>query len=203
MNNASKSKISIGRRRALKLMAAGMAVGSGLLSTSLPAYSQGTTGNAKRILTVYFSRTGGTRQVADRIHSSIGGDKVELAVVTPYPSDYHSTTVQAKQELQDDFRSPLSTRIDNLGDYDVILLGSPIWWGTFSMPMRTFLYTYDLSGKIVAPFVTHEGSGLGSTSRDLRSFCPNSTVKEGLAIHAGSVNGSERAISRWISQLAI
>ena len=96
------------------------------------------------MLVVYYSRSGNTREIANQIHVLAGGDIVELQTVNPYPAEYRATTEQAKQELQSGYRPPLKTKISDITAYDVVFVGSPNWWGTFSMPVWTFLSEYNL-----------------------------------------------------------
>ena len=68
------------------------------------------------------------------------------------------------------------------------------------MPVFTFLEEYDLSGKTIAPFCTHEGSGLGHSVADIRKVCPHSAVLEGLAIRGGDVKDAKDAVSAWFRE---
>lgn len=69
------------------------------------------------------------------------------------------------------------------------------------MPMAvfTFLEEYDLSGKIIIPFCTHEGSGMGNSESDIKKLCPNAIIHKGLAIRGGSVKGAKNDIARWLN----
>lgn len=87
-----------------------------------------------------------------------------------------------------------------MDQYDTIILGYPNWWGTFPMAVFTFLEAYDFKGKIILPFCTHEGSGLGVNERDIRKLCPDAKVLPGLAIQGGSVKGAGETIKFWISK---
>jgi flavodoxin len=82
--------------------------------------------------------------------------------------------------------------------YEVIFLGYPNWWGTMPMPVCSFLDEYDLSKKIIAPFCTHEGSGLGRSLSDLKKMCPQSTILDGLAIRGGDVKNAQDAVAGWL-----
>ena len=170
-----------------------------------------------RILIAYFSRKGrnyrggtivdlpvGNTEVAARIVQSLtGGDLFRIETVRPYPDDYQETTEVAQYELSEDARPAILGRVERPGDYDVVLLGYPNWWGTLPMAVRTFLDAHDLSGKTVLPFCTHEGSGLGGSERDLRQACPGARVLDGLAIRGGRVAESQPAIAAWLRAAAI
>ena len=87
-----------------------------------------------------------------------------------------------------------------MDDYEVIYLGYPNWWGTFPMAVFTFLESYDFSGKTIIPFCTHEGSGIGSSERDIKKLCPDAKVLTGLAIRGGSVKSADSIIKSWLSK---
>ena len=157
----------------------------------------------KKTLIVYYSRSGNTRQIVGQIQKSIQADTVELQTVYPYPTEYRPMTQQAKKELEGGYRPPLSTKIDNIEKYDVIIIGSPNWWGTMAMPVFTFLESYDLSGKTIAMYITHEGSRLGNSMNDLKRLCSKSTFLEGLAIRGGSVASAQGDVDKWLRAIGL
>lgn len=193
------------RRIFLKTAVAGLLVGAatqivpGLSSAS--AAEKG--GQGKKVLVVYYSRSGNTREMANQIHGLVGGDIVELQTVNPYPTEYRATTEQARRELDSGYKPPLATRIANLASYDVIFVGSPSWWGTYAAPVKTFLSDADFSGKTLVPFITHEGSGLGRAPADMAKLCPKSTLLEGLAIRGGSVRTAQKDVDSWLRRIGM
>lgn len=124
-----------------------------------------------------------------------------IETVKPYPKDYTETTEVAKQELRENARPELKSQVSDMDSYDVIYLGYPNWWGTFPMPVFTFLESYDFSGKTIVPFCTHEGSGMGRSESDIKKLCQGSRVENSLAIKGGSVNGAEKEISKWLQKV--
>ncbi len=158
----------------------------------------------KKILLAYFSRTGNTRSVATQIQKVTGGDIFEIKLVDPYPDDYDEAVKRAGEELKTNYKPELKTRIDNIKDYDVIFIGHPIWWSTFPAPIRSFLSDYDLAGKTIIPFCTHEGSKSGNSVADISKLCPRSTILEGLAIrHGEDAKKLESEISEWLSKIKV
>jgi len=171
----------------------------------------------KKCLIAYFSRkglnyssggivdlkVGNTEVVAKIIQKITGGDMFHIESVTTYPKDYTETTEVAKNELRAKARPKLTEQVKNMGAYDVIFLGYPIWWGTPPMPVFTFLESYDFSGKIIVPFCTHEGSGLGHSEKDIVKACPEATVLEGIAIRGTSASSAHAIVSSWIDKLGI
>ena len=143
------------------------------------------------------------RAVAEAIHAAVGGDIVELQPVTPYPEAYRATTDQAKQELASGYKPPLKNRIGHIEAYDVVFVGSPNWWGTVAGPVRTFLSEYDLAGKRIAPFITHEGSALGRSVADIKTFCPKAVVLDGLAVRGSRAASAQGEVAAWLRKIGM
>lgn len=122
--------------------------------------------------------------------------KVEMAV--PYSAEYFECIEQAKQDKTRDARPELKTYPESLDAYDTIYLGYPNYWGTIPMALFTVLEKYDFSGKIIKPFCTHEGSGMGSSERDIQKICSGATVEKGLAIVGARANEANSLIKQWI-----
>lgn len=157
----------------------------------------------RKVLVAYFSHSGNTREIANRIHAMAGGDIFEIKTVKPYPEDYDTVVEQAKQELSSGFRPELKTRVDNIKQYDVVFIGYPNWWSTIPAPVRVFLTDYDLSGKTVAPFCTHGGGGLGHSVSDISKLCPNSAMLEALAVPGSSVKSARDKVSAWLKKIQV
>jgi flavodoxin len=143
---------------------------------------------------------GNTEAIAKKIKGFIGGDLFEINTIKPYPLDYYKTTDVAKDELRKNARPELTDTVKNMNDYDVIYLGYPNWWGTFPMAVFTFLESYDFSDKKIVPFCTHEGSGIGSSERDIKKLCPNAKVLRGIAIRGDSVAGADNLVQSWLKK---
>jgi flavodoxin len=120
--------------------------------------------------------------------------------VDKYPSGYRDTTDQAKTEQNKETRPALSTHIDNMDDYDTVILIYPNWWGGLPMPVLTFLEEYDFTGKTILPLCTHEGSGLGSTEKEIADACPQATVSEGLAVRGGKAADAKSDVEEWLKK---
>jgi flavodoxin len=159
--------------------------------------------DSAKTLIIYYSHSGNTRTLARYIQSQAGGDIVELQTITPYPDEYRAVTEQAKREMESGFLPPLQTKIENLDSYERVFIGSPIWWGTIALPVRTFLSEHDLAGKIVAPFVTHGGSGLARSLNDIKGFCPKATVLEGLAVRGDRTAYAQDEAYQWLQKLGL
>jgi flavodoxin len=155
------------------------------------------------VLSAYYSHSGNTRAIAEMIHKNAGGNIFEIVSVDPYPADYDAVVEQAKKELDTDFRPTLKTKVTDMDSYTTVFIGYPNWWGTMPMPVYTFLEEYNLSGKTLVPFCTHEGSGLGHSVADIRKMCPHSTVLDGLAIRGGEVKNAQDEVSGWLQDISM
>lgn len=163
--------------------------------------TSGTEGN--NILVAYFSHSGNTREIANQIHGRIGGDLFEIVTVNPYPSEYGAVVDQARKEQADDYRPELATKVENMESYDVVFVGYPNWFETMPMAVFSFLEEYDLSGKTIVPFCTHEGSRLGRSVEDIKRLCPQSTILDGLAIRGGDVKNAQNEVYEWLHELGM
>jgi flavodoxin len=143
---------------------------------------------------------GNTEIIAKMIQEMTGGDLFHIEPVKTYPADYTETTEVAQEELRAKARPALTRHIETIDSYTTIFLGYPNWWGTMPMPVFTFLEEYDLAAKTIAPFCTHEGSGLGHSVADLRKACLTSTVLDGLAIRGGEVQQAKGTVSAWLHE---
>lgn len=152
----------------------------------------------KRILIAYFSHTGTTQNVARRIQDITGADMFEITVASPYPDSYQSTVDRARRELDQNARPELASSISNMSDYDVILIGYPIWWHTAPMAIDTFLESYDLTGKKVIPFCTSAESTIEESMPDIRRLGASRGAEVGSGLTVNSSSRSE--IENWLQQ---
>lgn len=162
------------------------------------------TGESK-ILVAYFSWSGNTQTLANMVAEKSGGELFRIVPEIAYTND--DVFDRAQRELNDGTRPPLSEHIDEevMAEYDVIFVGFPIWWYDLPMPVWTFLEEYDLSGKTIIPFFSHNGSSSGASSiSTVKRLCPDSTVENNyLSIRGGSVSGAESQVENWINNLGI
>lgn len=141
--------------------------------------------DAKNILIVYLSRTKNTKAVAEIIQQNVGGNLVELELENPYPEDYKTTVDQVSKENETGFLPPLKTKIDSIDKYDVVFIGFPTWGMKLPPPMKSFLNQYNLKDKIIIPFNTNAGYGVGSSFETVKQLAPNSKVLEGFSVEGG------------------
>ena len=141
---------------------------------------------------------GNTEVAAGIIAELTGADLFKIEQVQPYSKNYNECIAQAQSDQKRDARPELVRYPESIDGYDEIYLGYPNYWSTMPMEVFTFLEHFDFSGKTIKPFCTHEGSGLGSSVRDIKKTCPNAIVAEGLAIRGGNVLGAKDIIERWV-----
>src|SRR5690554_4919142 len=136
-------------------------------------------------LIVYLSRTNSTKAVAEMIQDKIGGTLVSLELQTPYPENYKAIVTQVADENETGYLPPLKTKIENLGQYELIFIGFPTWGMQLPPPMKSFLSQNDLNGKTVIPFNTNAGYGTGSIFDTVEKLCPESEILEGFSTKGG------------------
>lgn len=142
-------------------------------------------------------KKGNTEIYAEFIQEAVGGDLFEIRTVNDYSKDYNECIAEAKQELNANARPELQEYMDNIDEYDNIFVCGPCWWGTYPMPVFTQLDKLNFAGKKVMALMTHEGSGLGSSERDLRKICKGAEFGTGIAIHGADAAKSRKAVEDW------
>lgn len=169
------------------------------------------------ILVVYFSRTGeqynvgvidkgNTAIVAEIIAGETGADLFEVLPADDYyPMTYDELTDVAKKEQNENARPAYVGELPDLSQYDTVFIGAPVWWGDWPMILYTVFENNDFSGKKLAPFSTHEGSGLSGFDRKLASACPNAQVLDGLAVRGSDAQNSpdsvQSSVNEWLNDL--
>lgn len=155
----------------------------------------------RKSIVVYFSRTGTTKPLAENIAKITNSDIYEIKAAQPYTDDdinYNNSSSRANREQNDmGARPEIAGDPIDVSQYDTVYLGYPIWWGTIPRIINTFIDTYDLSGKTIMPFCTSGGSGISASVSDIKKYCPNSEVKDGLR---GTSHTSETEIKQWIEK---
>lgn len=140
---------------------------------------------------------GNTEICAEYIQKAVGGDLFEISTAEPYSADYSECTVQAKEELNRNARPKLKEYLDGISEYDNVFVLGPCWWGTYPMAVFSQLERLDFAGKKVMALMTHEGSGMGSSEKDLRRLCVGASFGTSMAVHGADAARSEKAVSEW------
>lgn len=159
--------------------------------------------SGSRTLVAYFSRTGNTRVIAGLLQRALHADLFEIRPAAPYPEDYLQTVEQARQERDRGVRPALERTVRNIGDYDRVLLGFPIWGETLPAVVRSFLAQHDLGGKTIVPFTTHGGYGLGNSRSVLAAHAPRSSIVEGFVMEGEQERKTMERVDQWLSDTPI
>jgi flavodoxin len=136
-------------------------------------------------------KMGNTKRVADAISELTGAEQFEIVADKNYDMPYKALVNLATKEGENNEFPTYKGKIDNMAQYDTIYIGGPVWWGTYPRVMFTFFRDYDLSGKTIVPFTTHEGSGLGSAVSDLRRVYPKANILDGFSIYGHECQKSD------------
>ena len=165
----------------------------------------------KKSLIIYFSRAdenyfggqmkviekGNTEVIADYIKDYVGADTFKVEPEIPYSTNYMECIEEAKVRTRE-HNAPIKGNVPDISSYEVIYVGSPVYWGGMPEELFTALKGLNFNGKIVRPFVTHEGSGLSSIPRQLINICEGAEVLDGIAVVGSSVNSAKEMIENWI-----
>ncbi len=150
-----------------------------------------------KILVAYFSASGKTKRLAEKLAEEVKGDIYEIKPKVPYTKEdlnWMNKNSRSSLEMKDkSFRPAVMDNNANIQDYDEVLLGFPIWWYVAPTIINTFLESYDFSGKKIVLFATSGGSGFGNTLRELKVSVPQDTQ-----IEEAFVNGSANDIEKYI-----
>ncbi|NBK79940.1 flavodoxin [bacterium D16-76] len=149
-------------------------------------------------------KLGSCEFVAKTVQETIGGDLFQIEAVQQYPLDHDPLVDQAADEKAQEVRPELAARLENIDQYDTIILGYPNWWADLPMPVYTFLEEYDFVGKTIIPFVTHGGSGFSATVGTIAALQPGAAVSENtLSIARGDVVNCEETVIDWANGLGL
>ena len=159
-----------------------------------------------RKLVAYFSASGVTRKVAKVMAEAAGADIFEIEPEIAYTRDdlnWNNPESRSSKEMKDKSHRPKiakAARVENMADYDVILLGFPIWWYVAPTIINTFLEQYDLSGKKIVLFATSGSSGMGKTMDELKPSAPQA---EFVAEQRVEARITVEEAKSWLMKLAI
>lgn len=155
-----------------------------------------------RVLVACFSATGTTKPIAEYAAKLTGADLFEIVPAEAYTAEdlnYSDDNCRANKEQNDSTARPeIAADVENMDDYDIVLLGHPIWWGIEPRIMDTFVESYDLSGKTVVNFCTSGGSGISAAASNLEKLAPDANWLEG---HRFQSNASENDVREWLESL--
>ena len=161
----------------------------------------------KKSLIIYFSRAdenygvgyidkGNTEVVAEYVRDLVGADMFKVEPLVPYAKDYQTCIEEAKKRVGN---APIKNNLNDISEYEVIYIMSPIYWGTYAPEVETAIKDLDFTGKIIRVVTTHEGSGLGNVLSDVKRICKGANVlDDAIAVRGSLVNDSKKVIEEWV-----
>lgn len=166
---------------------------------------------SKKSIIIYFSRAdenyfggimkyiekGNTEVIAEYIRDITEADIFKVEPLVAYSEDYMQCIEEAKVRTRN-HNAPIKENVPDISSYEVIYVGSPVYWGGMPEELFTALKELDYTGKTIRPFVTHEGSGLSSIPNQLKDICVGAKVESGIAITGSQVNSAKVKIENWI-----
>lgn len=154
----------------------------------------------KKVLITYFSATGTTRAVAQRLADAAGADIFEIAPETPYTDadlDWRDKTSRSTIEMKDPASRPtLANTCPDIDKYDIIYIGFPVWWYVAPHIINSFVEAHNLNGKTLVPFATSGGSGIAGCVDALRETYPDLNWRDGKLLN----NPSDRDIKQFVNE---
>ena len=154
-----------------------------------------------KALVAYFSASGVTASLAARLAKAAGADLFEIAPEVPYTSadlDWTDKKSRSTIEMNDPASRPaIGSRVADMGQYDVVFVGFPIWWYREPSIIDTFMEAYDFTGKTVVPFATSGGSGIGPSGKNMQKLAPGAKVDGGARFAA---RASEKELADWAAK---
>ena len=155
----------------------------------------------KKVLVAYFSATGTTAGVAERLAKATGGDLFEIKPKQPYTTadlDWRDKQSRSSVEMNDMSTRPvIASKVEDMSLYDIVFVGFPIWWYREPSIIDTFMESYDFAGKTVIPFATSGGSGMGKSGEIMQSLSPKAKVLSGKRFAA---DVSEDELKAWAAE---
>ena len=159
----------------------------------------------KKVLVSYFSATGRTAGLAKTIARLTGGEIFEIKPVNPYTAkdlDWTNEESRSCREMKDpECRPKILDKVMDFDSYGIVFIGFPIWWYQAPRIIETFIQEYDFSGKILIPFVTSGGSGVGKSDDILKSLCKGNP--KWLSGRRMEPDESTKKKKKWLEGLSI
>ena len=153
-----------------------------------------------KVLVAYFSASGRTKALAERLAKAIGADLFEIVPETVYTEadlNWQDKKSRSSLEMSDtSSRPPILAKADDLAEYGVVFVGFPVWWHREPSIIDTFMEQYDFSGKTVIPFATSGGSEIGDSGKNMQALAPGAKVAAGKRFKGRT---SEEELAAWAS----
>lgn len=151
-----------------------------------------------KVLIAFFSWGGNTRGIAEEIQAQTGADLFEITLVNPYSNDYNTVLDEAQRDQNEQARPELAVHVEDMEEYDTVILGYPNWWASIPMPIASFLEEYDFSGKTIIPFCSHGGGRFGQSLTAIAKLVPDAEMGEALSVHYSGGSDLPDEITEWL-----
>lgn len=150
----------------------------------------------KNVLVVYYSQTGTTDSVAKELQRQLGADVEAVEVVKPYDGDFNATIARCQEEMKTGELPEVKPLKADVKKYDVIMIGYPVWFGTYARPIMSLLKNQQFEGKKVVTFCTFGSGGLQSSTADMKKALPKAEVTEGYGVRTARVGCIKEELNR-------
>lgn len=144
----------------------------------------------RKTLVAYFSASGVTKALAEKLANETGADIFEIVPETRYTNadlDWQNSRSRSSVEMKDrNSRPAIASGVENMAQYDVVFVGFPVWWYREPSIIDTFMEAYDFSGKTIVPFATSGGSGLGEAPKNMQTLAKGAKVEGGKRFSAAA-----------------
>lgn len=152
----------------------------------------------KNVLVAYFSCSGYTKKLAEKLNKKVCGDLFEIVPEVPYSKedlDWNDDNSRSSIEMKDiSSRPAIKNKVNNMDQYDTIFIGYPIWWGKAPTIINTFLESYDLKDKVIIPFATYHSSGVGESDKYLKPSCEGTKYRKVVAFEMDDLDHIDQII---------
>lgn len=155
-----------------------------------------------KIAVIFYSFSGNTRTIAKEIAGKFHADIAEIETVKPYKGDYNAIVDQGKEEADSRYCPEINPLSLNISNYDIVFLGTPVWWYTMAPAMLTFVSHNDFTGKKVIPFATNAG-WLGKTLKNFEKQCTGAEIisPESIKFSESNLITPQDELDVWLEQI--
>lgn len=144
---------------------------------------------------------GNSQVIAQMLSDAVDGELLSINVKEKYPSSYSDTVSVAGEEKSSMEKPQLINMPENIEEWDTVFLVYPLWWRSLPKPVETFLTDYDFSGKTIIPVVTHGGSGIGESLKEIKDLCDGKVINTSLEIYCGDIPYCREDVTEWLKEI--
>lgn len=163
--------------------------------------TQGEFMNDKKVLIAYFSWSGNTQHIAENIKDVTGGDLFRIETKAPYPDDYQETAYGIAKKQHEENTKPELKDNGDVSDYDIIFIGTPVWWHELAPAVKTFITENNFKGKTIIPFISHGGGGKYSIPEDMATLAKDSKALKPLIVSGKGGSDLQNDIKNWVKEI--